>query len=311
MNRRKLLTNSAALGLASVIPSLAIDRLFAATGAVQSGSSADKSQPKDRPNPLIPPAQGSIPVAFPISRGAVIIDFCGPWEVFDAADVPGHEGDVFQTYTVAETLEPITASGGMKIIPNYTFETAPPPKVVVIPAQSGSTEAMLAWIRSVTKATDVTMSVCTGAFVLAKTGLLSGKSATTFHEAFAGFEMQFPDIRLKRGARFVEDGNLASSGGLTSGMDLAFRVVERYYGRQAAERTAYLLEYQGKGWQDPNSNEIYARKVAAVADGRPLCPVCSMDADLKISSVYKGETYCFCMQDHKQVFDGNPAKLAI
>ena len=311
MNRRKLLTSSAALGLASVIPSLAIDRLFAATGAVQSGSSIAKNQPKDGPNPLIPPAQGSIPVAFPISRGAVIIDFCGPWEVFNAADIPDHQGDVFQTYTVAETLEPITASGGMKIIPNYTFETAPPPKVVVIPAQSGSTEAMLAWIRSVTKATDVTMSVCTGAFVLAKTGLLSGKSATTFHEAFAGFEMQFPDIHLKRGARFVEDGNLASSGGLTSGMDLAFRVVERYYGRQAAERTAYLLEYQGKGWQDPNSNEIYARKVAAVADGRPLCPVCSMGADLRISSVYKGETYFFCMQDHKQVFDADPAKFAI
>src|SRR5271170_8197395 len=120
------------------------------------------------------------------------------------------------------------------------------------------------------------MSVCTGAFVLARTGLLSGKSATTFHQAFDSFAMQYPDIKLIRGARFVEDGNLASSGGLTSGMDLAFRVVERYYGRQAAERTAYLLEYQGKGWQDPNSNEIYARKVAAAADGRPLCPVCSM-----------------------------------
>src|ERR1700677_4844252 len=84
----------------------------------------------------------------------------------------------------------------------------------------------------------------------------------------------------------------------------------RYCGSQAAERTAYLLEYQGKGWQDPNSNEIYARKVAATADGRPLCPVCTMDADLKISSVYKGKTYYFCMQDHKQVFDGNPAKFA-
>jgi hypothetical protein len=127
----------------------------------------------------------------------------------------------------------------MKIIPNYTFETAPPPKVVVIPAQGGSTEAMLEWIRSVTKATDVTMSVCTGAFVLAKTGLLSGKSATTFHDAFAGFEMQFPDIHLKRGARFVEDGNLASSGRLTSGMDLAFRVVALL--RQPSSREDCIL----------------------------------------------------------------------
>ncbi|WP_275066531.1 DJ-1/PfpI family protein [Acidisarcina polymorpha] len=200
-----------------------------------------------------------IPVAFPISQGVVIIDFCGPWEVFNSADLPGHQGKVFETYTVAETLEPITASGGMKIIPNYTFETAPPPKVVVIPAQGGANEAMLAWIRSVTRATDVTMAVCVGAFVLADTGLLAGRSATTFHNAYARFEARYPDIHLKRGARFVEDGNLASAGGLSSGIDLAIRVIERYYGREAAEKTAYLLEYQGKGWQDSNSNEIYAK----------------------------------------------------
>jgi transcriptional regulator GlxA family with amidase domain len=259
MDRRKLVKNSAALSLAPAIPLLAMDGLFAATGAVSSESGAAGTQLKDRSNPLTPPEQGSIPVAFPISRGAVIIDFCGPWEVFNSARVPGRQGEIFQTYTVAETLEPITAGGGMKIIPNYTFETAPPPKVVVIPAQSGSTEAMLQWIRSVTKATDVTMSVCVGAFLLAETGLLSGKSATTFHEAYARFEARYPDVHLKRGARFVEDGNLASAGGLSSGIDLAIRVIERYYGREAAARTAYLLEYQGKGWQDPNSNAIYTR----------------------------------------------------
>ena len=119
---------------------------------------------------------------------------------------------------------------------------------------------MLSWVRSVTKATDVTMSVCTGAFLLAETGLLSGKSATTFHDAYARFEERYPDIHLKRGARFVEDGNLATAGGLSSGIDLAIRVIERYFGRKAAERTAYTLEYQGKpvtlalsdpaGWDD-------------------------------------------------------------
>ena len=259
MDRRKLMKNSAALSLVPAIPFLAIDTLFAATGPASARRGTVGIQLKDRTNPLTPPEKGSIPVAFPISRGAVIIDFCGPWEVFNSADVPGHHGKLFQTYTVAETLEPITAGGGMKIIPNYTFETAPPPKVIVIPAQSGSTEAMLEWIRSATTATDVTMSVCVGAFVLAETGLLSGRSATTFHDAYARFESRYPDIHLKRGARFVEDGNLASAGGLSSGIDLAIRVIERYYGRDAAERTAYLLEYQGKGWQDPNSNAIYTR----------------------------------------------------
>jgi transcriptional regulator GlxA family with amidase domain len=87
---------------------------------------------------------------------------------------------------------------------------------------------MLEWIRTSTKSTDVTMSVCTGAYVLARTGLLSGKSATTFHRAYEDFAVEFPDIQLKRGARFVEDGNLASSGGLTSGIDLAFRTIDRH-----------------------------------------------------------------------------------
>jgi transcriptional regulator GlxA family with amidase domain len=209
-------------------------------------------------NPLVPPEQGTIPVAFPISHGAVIIDFCGPWEVFNSARIPGRQRGVFQTYTVAETLEPITASGGMQIVPNYTFETAPAPKVVVIPAQGGATASMLKWIRTVSETTDVTMSVCVGAFILAETGLLSGRSATTFHEAYARFEARYPDIHLKRGARFVEDGNLASAGGLSSGIDLAVRVIERYFGREAADETAYLLEYQGKGWQDPQSNSVYA-----------------------------------------------------
>jgi transcriptional regulator GlxA family with amidase domain len=217
----------------------------------------------------------------------------------------------FHTYTVAETLQPITASGGLKIIPDYTFRSAPSPKVIVIPAQRRSTEAMLEWIRQSTKTTDLTMSVCTGAFVLAKTGLLSGKSATTFHDAFIAFEREFPDIRLKRGARFVEEGNLATAGGLSSGIDLSIRVVERYFGREIAKQTAYMLEYQGKGWMDPNSNSIYAQlKVPVAVPGHPLCPVCAMEGVLSISSVYKGKTYFFCMQEHKETFDATPDKFA-
>jgi len=129
----------------------------------------------------------------------------------------------------------------MKIVPDYSLATAPPPKVIVIPAQQGRGEATLEWVRKSAKTADVVMSVCTGAFLLAKTGLLSGKAATTHHASFRTFEAQFPDIRLERGARFVEEGNLATAGGLSSGIDLALRVVERYYGRQVAETTAYHM----------------------------------------------------------------------
>jgi transcriptional regulator GlxA family with amidase domain len=92
------------------------------------------------------------------------------------------------------------------------------------------------------------MSVCTGAFQLAKAGLLSGKSATTHHDFIDNLTKQFPDIDVKRGLRFVEGPKVSTAGGLSSGIDLALRVVDRYFGRAVAEKTAGYMEYQGKGW---------------------------------------------------------------
>ena len=154
------------------------------------------------------------------------------------------------------------------------------------------------------------MSVCTGAFVLAKTGLLNGKSATTYHGAFERFAMQFPDVQLKRGARFVENGNLATAGGLSSGIDLALRVVERYYGREVARKTAYDMEYQGEGWMNPDSNQLYATPPRSTAN-HPLCVVCSMDVDPKTApkSLFKGATYYFCSEDDKKTFEAAPDKF--
>ncbi len=216
VNRRDLLNSVARFGLAAALALFVIAQLSASVARAETATT----------NPLKPPAKGDIPVAFLISDGAVIIDFCGPWEVFRDVMVSGGDHP-FRLYTVSEKAAPIQAGGGMKIVPDYTLANAPAPKVIVIPAQSEPSAAMLEWIRKSSKTTDVTMSVCTGAFVLAKTGLLSGKSATTFHAAFNSFAMEFPDIKLKRGARFVEDGNLASAGGLSSGIDLALRVRKR------------------------------------------------------------------------------------
>lgn len=193
----------------------------------------------------------------------------------------------------------------MKIVPNYTFQNAPQPKVIVIPAQDDSTEPMLNWIRKATQKSDVTMSVCTGAFVLAATGLLNAKAATTHHNAYSDLEMQFPDIQVKRGARFIEEGNLATAGGLTSGMDLALRVVGRYFGAEAIERSAFQLEYQGQGWMDAKSNSVFAVKPTG-----DICPVCWMQVDRKSSpsEVYKGQTYYFCTKEHEVAFDARPDK---
>jgi transcriptional regulator GlxA family with amidase domain len=111
---------------------------------------------------------------------------------------------------------------------------------------------VLEWLRRASSSADLVMSVCTGAFVLARAGLLAGKRATTHHEFHDSFAERFPDTTLERGARFVESApNLATAGGLTSGIDLALRVVERYFGRDAAARTAAYMEYQGRGWITP------------------------------------------------------------
>ena len=304
INGTELFKRAVAIGFIAAVAFFLLGELSAIAAPAEATSTSAKA------NPLKPPAQGTIPVAFLISEDAVMIDFSGPWEVFQDVMVPGRTEHPFRLYTVAERTKPIHASGGMKIVPDYTLKDAPAPKVIIIPAQSEPSTAVLEWIRKSTKNTDVTMSVCTGAFVLAKTGLLSGKSATTHHTAFKTFAMQFPGIQLKRGARFVEDANLATAGGLSSGIDLALRVVERYYGREVAEKTAYQMEYQGEGWMNPDSNQVYASVPVSTAE-HPLCPVCGMDVDPATApkSVFKGKSYYFCSDDEKKTFDAAPDKF--
>jgi putative intracellular protease/amidase len=194
---------------------------------------------------LTPPAKGRIPVAVVISEGVTVIDFAGPWEVFQ--DVMIAEQMPFQLFTVSDKIETITATAGLKLVPDYTFANVPECQVVVIPAQRGS-EPMREWLRKVSQTADVTMSVCTGAFQLAKAGLLAGKCATTHHEFLDRLEKDFPDVKVARGVRFVEGERISTAGGLSSGIDLALRVVERYFGRKVAETTATYMEYQGTGW---------------------------------------------------------------
>jgi len=307
MNRRELLEMS--VGLGSAIALLEPLSLKAAQGE----SAPTNAPPAATRNPLRPPNQGDIPVAFLISDGAVVIDFAGPWEVFEGVHVPGHSPvHPFRPYTVAETSAPVRASGGMTIVPNYSFASAPMPKVLVIPAQSDPTDAVIAWVRNVTRTSDVTMSVCTGAFLLAKTGLLHGKAVATHHGAYAELGIAYPDVFVKRGARFVESGNLASSGGLSSGIDLALHVVERYFGHAIALSTADNLEYQGQGWMNPDSNQVYAARRLST-DQHPLCAVCDMDVDSSMSpkSTYHGHTYYFCMDAHKTLFDADPGRFIV
>ncbi len=176
-----------------------------------------------------------------------MIDFAGPWEVFQDVGTKEH-GEAFRIYIVSDELKPIIATGGMKILPDYTFKNAPAPQVIVVPAQNGHSDEMMDWLRKYSSTADVTMSVCTGAFQLAKAGILDGKRATTHHDSLDYLARTFPKITVDRESRFVENERVSTAAGLTSGIDLALRVIERYFGREKAERVANFMEYRSNSW---------------------------------------------------------------
>jgi transcriptional regulator GlxA family with amidase domain len=292
MRRVELLGGAAALGL------------FCAATA---GEAAASDEPASAAAPLKPPDAG-VPVAFLLSDGAVMIDFAGPWEVFQDARVATRNAPAFQIYTVAETTQPIVVSDGFKVLPQYDLAHAPAPKVVVVPAQSAPTAVVKDWLRATARQADLMMSVCAGAFILAEAGLLDGHTVTTHHGSFVTLAMDYPKVTVKRGARFVDEGAIATSAGLSAGIDLALHVVERYYGRETARATAYYMEYTSQGWLHADSNLAYAKPPASVS-GRPLCAVCWMEVDPKsgLTSMYQGKRYYFCMPEHKQRFDAAPS----
>ncbi|HYK99964.1 MAG TPA: DJ-1/PfpI family protein [Steroidobacteraceae bacterium] len=205
---------------------------------------------------LKPPEGRKIRVAVVLTEGAVVIDYAGPWEVFENVHLGTGDMDQampFELYTVSRDRKPIHTSGGMKpgmtVVPDYGFADAPAPDVVVVGAQSGDPE-LGPWLRKVHEQHALIMSVCTGAFRVAETGLLDGKPATTHHASLQRLANQYPRIAVRSSVRYVEsDPLILTAGGLSSGIDSALHVVELYYGREVAQATADYMEYQGQGWK--------------------------------------------------------------
>jgi transcriptional regulator GlxA family with amidase domain len=211
---------------------------------------------------LRPPTGRKINVAFVLGQNAVIIDFTGPWEVFQDVMLTESGKPVytmeqlmletvhqpFSLYVVSEKMEPVTASDGMKIIPNYTFSNAPKPDVIVVPAQA-ELKPSIEWIKRMAPQADVTMSVCTGITLLAQAGLLDGLQATTHHWFMGHLAEDYRNVRFVPNQRYVENEKISTAAGLTSGIDLALRVVERYYGREVALATANYMEYKSDLWE--------------------------------------------------------------
>lgn len=191
------------------------------------------------------PHRDRVRVAFMIGEHANVIDTAGPWEVFQ--DVVSDDFGC-ELYTVAPTLELLQMTGGLLVKPNYSIDDAPQPHVIVVPAHKSTTRSR-EWLAEASAGTDVTMSVCTGAFQLARAGLLKGVPATTHHQFFDSFAKEYPDVELRRGLRFVDSGRIATAGGLTSGIDLALHIVSRYFGIEIAAATAKYMEYSSEAWR--------------------------------------------------------------
>jgi transcriptional regulator GlxA family with amidase domain len=178
-----------------------------------------------------------------------VLDFAGPFQVFMTAQRVARPGTPFATFTVAQHAG-VLARGGLSIAPTCTFGLAPRIDVLVVPGGVVTAELdkpeVIAWIAARAAEAELVASVCTGAFLLAKAGLLAGKTVTTHWEDIDDFRRSFPDIAVDEHARFVDEGRIVTSAGISAGIDMSLHLVERLEGEPLARRTARQMDYR---WQ--------------------------------------------------------------
>jgi len=192
-----------------------------------------------------------------------VLDFCGPYEVFSATRLNEErrreDPSPFEVLLTAEKNTPVTATGGMKVIPDCTFDNCPRLDILVVPGGWGtrselSNPAMLNWLRLRAADVETLTSVCTGSMLLGFAGLLDGRRATTHWRCLDWMRDSFPSVRVEYDQHVVEDGSVITSAGISAGIDMALKVVAQYCGENIARATARHMEYPY-----PESN---ARRIA-------------------------------------------------
>jgi len=179
---------------------------------------------------------------------AEVLDFCGPFEVFSVTG--GREGlQPFEAFTVAEEPRPITARGGLSVYPSYSFESCPPPDILLVPGGFGTRREMknarmLEWLKEQSSNTELILSVCSGALLLGRAGLLDGLTATTHYAALDELRSLSPSISIDSSQRFIDNGHVITSAGISAGIDMSLYVVARLLGNEQAMETARYMEYQ-------------------------------------------------------------------
>jgi transcriptional regulator GlxA family with amidase domain len=203
------------------------------------------------PSPAAPPAPAfrTRNVAIVLYPGVELLDFAGPTEVFSAASgAGGVDGQpAFRVYTVAASTAPLVSQGVVRLTPEFSIDDAPPPDLIVLPGGNSGPlledPRFMAWVATASGGAEVTMSVCTGAFVLARAGLLDGKTATTWYGATDRLRKVAPRTAVQDGRRFVDQGRVVTTAGVSAGIDGALHVVARLLGRAVADHTARYMEY--------------------------------------------------------------------
>lgn len=178
-------------------------------------------------------------VAILLFEGVQIIDFTGPYEIFGQAR--------YEVYTVSKTGKMINTAMNMKVQPTYSFDNAPQPDILVIPGgnfvASSRDKNTISWIKKIEQGTEHLMSVCNGAFILAKTNLLEGKTATTFYAQIPQLRKNYPKTKVVSDQRFVDNGKIITSAGLSAGIEAALHLVAKDKGLGAAQQIALHIEY--------------------------------------------------------------------
>jgi transcriptional regulator GlxA family with amidase domain len=185
-----------------------------------------------------------------------VLDFCGPFEVFSSASIDAADGGTMRLYRsliIAETRRTVSCRGGLLVEPHHTIDDHPALDIIVIPGGYGTRREIdnprvIDWIAAQHRTASLTTTVCTGAFLLAKTGLLDGKRATTHWSTIADLRAQFPAIETLDDVRVVDEGRIVTSAGVSAGIDMALHVVERDHGHAIAADTARGMEYD---WRQP------------------------------------------------------------
>lgn len=181
-----------------------------------------------------------------------VLDFCGPYEVFSVTrlgETWEREGPKpFEVLLVAEKEEPISAFGGMRVIPDVTIDACPPLDILVVPGGWGTraeryNERLLTWIARQGQQVETLTSVCTGSILLGQAGLLDGRRATTHWKLLDWMQKSYPSVTVEEALHVVQDGRIFTSAGISAGIDMALKVVEHYHGEAVARETARYMEY--------------------------------------------------------------------